>query len=184
MYLFTGAPASACGLRTLVLQGCMISQHGSRPGFYSPTVNNDNNKLPRSASQRFEFFSPIWRVMRDDNVTVDDVAQQVGAFTVLHSIRGDSSLSQRPCPQSQLPRMYMLQNLMRLYDIYTSTLACTPPQVAYVALAVKQGSQVSDMRHHRCAAARCLLMCKNCFLAFAVAGKAFSAVLPCAMGLL
>ncbi|KIY94328.1 type I polyketide synthase [Monoraphidium neglectum] len=46
--------------------------------------------------QRYEFFAPIWRVMRDDNMSADDVAEQV----------------------------------------------------AYVALAVKQGSQVSDMRHH------------------------------------
>lgn len=28
--------------------------------------------------QRYEFFAPIWRVMRDDNVSVDDVAEQVG----------------------------------------------------------------------------------------------------------
>jgi hypothetical protein len=37
-----------------------------------------NFASPPSMRQRYEFFSPIWRVMRDDNVTVDDVAQQVG----------------------------------------------------------------------------------------------------------
>jgi len=34
--------------------------------------------LNMTMRERYEFFSPIWRVMRDDNVTVDDVAQQVG----------------------------------------------------------------------------------------------------------
>jgi hypothetical protein len=29
--------------------------------------------------QRYEFFAPIWRVMRDDNMSADDVAEQVGA---------------------------------------------------------------------------------------------------------
>lgn len=45
---------------------------------------------------RYEFFAPIWRVMRDDNMPVEEVARQIEA----------------------------------------------------VALAVKQGSAVSDMRHH------------------------------------
>jgi hypothetical protein len=45
---------------------------------------------------RYEFFAPIWRVMRDDNMPVAEVARQVKA----------------------------------------------------VALAVKQGSSISDMRHH------------------------------------
>jgi hypothetical protein len=26
--------------------------------------------------ERYEFFAPIWRVMRDDNMTADDVAEQ------------------------------------------------------------------------------------------------------------
>lgn len=30
--------------------------------------------------QRYEFFAPIWRVMRDANVTVDEVAEQVGGW--------------------------------------------------------------------------------------------------------
>jgi hypothetical protein len=46
---------------------------------------------------RYEFFAPIWRVMRDDNMPVAEVARQVEA----------------------------------------------------VALAVKQGSSISDMRHHQ-----------------------------------
>lgn len=49
-----------------------------------------------AATPRYEFFAPIWRVMRDDNMPVAEVARQVEA----------------------------------------------------VALAVKQGSSVSDMRHH------------------------------------
>lgn len=47
-------------------------------------------------ASRYEFFAPIWRVMRDDNMLVEEVARQIEA----------------------------------------------------VALAVKQGSAVSDMRHH------------------------------------
>lgn len=47
-------------------------------------------------SCRYEFFAPIWRVMRDDNMAVSEVQRQVEA----------------------------------------------------VALAVKQGSSVSDLRHH------------------------------------
>ncbi len=27
--------------------------------------------------QRFEFFAPIWRVMRDDNMSVDEVEEQI-----------------------------------------------------------------------------------------------------------
>jgi hypothetical protein len=46
--------------------------------------------------RRYEFFAPIWRVMRDDNMAVSEVQRQVEA----------------------------------------------------VALAVKQGSSVSDLRHH------------------------------------
>jgi hypothetical protein len=46
---------------------------------------------------RYEFFAPIWRVMRDDNMPVAEVGRQVEA----------------------------------------------------VALAVKQGSSISDMRHHK-----------------------------------
>jgi hypothetical protein len=34
--------------------------------------------VTRHPPQRYEFFAPIWRVMRDDNVTVDGVAEQVG----------------------------------------------------------------------------------------------------------
>lgn len=45
---------------------------------------------------RYEFFAPIWRIMRDDNMAVSEVARQVEG----------------------------------------------------VALAVKQGSSVSDLRHH------------------------------------
>ena len=30
--------------------------------------------------QRYEFFAPIWRVMRDENMTVDDVAEQARAL--------------------------------------------------------------------------------------------------------
>lgn len=45
---------------------------------------------------RYEFFAPIWRVMRDDNMAVSEVQRQIEA----------------------------------------------------VALAVKQGSSVSDLRHH------------------------------------
>lgn len=47
-------------------------------------------------AHRYEFFAPIWRVMRDDNMPVEEVARQVEA----------------------------------------------------VALAVKTGSSISDMRHH------------------------------------
>lgn len=53
-------------------------------------------RLPRRLCCRYAFFAPIWRVMRDDNMMVDEVQRQVEA----------------------------------------------------VALAVKQGSSVSDMRHH------------------------------------
>lgn len=47
--------------------------------------------------ERYAFFAPIWRVMRDSPMAVEEVRTQV----------------------------------------------------QYVALAVKQGSQVSDMRHHK-----------------------------------
>ena len=47
--------------------------------------------------EKYEFCAPIWRVMRDDNMSVEEVRRQV----------------------------------------------------EYVALSVKQGSQVSDMRKHR-----------------------------------
>lgn len=63
--------------------------------------------------RRYEFFAPIWRVMRDDNMPVEEVARQVET----------------------------------------------------VALAVKQGSAVSDMRHHtftnklRAAEVRAALIC-------------------------
>lgn len=33
-------------------------------------------------TQRYEYFAPIWRVMRDDNVSVEDVAAQVGGWEV------------------------------------------------------------------------------------------------------
>lgn len=48
-------------------------------------------------TQKYEFFAPIWRVMRDDNMSVDEVRQQV----------------------------------------------------EHVALAVKQGSSISDLRLHK-----------------------------------
>jgi hypothetical protein len=52
--------------------------------------------LPCVLSCRYEFFAPIWRVMRDDNMAVSEVQRQIEG----------------------------------------------------VALAVKQGSSVSDLRHH------------------------------------
>ncbi|PNG99845.1 Phthiocerol synthesis polyketide synthase type I PpsC, partial [Tetrabaena socialis] len=53
--------------------------------------------LGMSLAQKYEFFAPIWRVMRDDAMPVEEVQRQV----------------------------------------------------EHVALSVKQGSQISDMRHHR-----------------------------------
>lgn len=49
--------------------------------------------------QRYEFFAPIWRVMRDDNMTADDVAEQVGFFRargLVANDRRDSSHSGAP----------------------------------------------------------------------------------------
>ena len=65
--------------------------------FYYPRIETHHPPLCSPLQQeKYEFFAPIWRVMRDDPMPVAEVRRQVG----------------------------------------------------YVALAVAQGSQVSDMRHH------------------------------------
>lgn len=86
-----------------------------------------------------EFFAPVWRVMRDANVTATEVAEQVGGVAApwLGLVTPQHLMHARAACCWQTPRS-----------------ASAPPfphclsQVAFVALAVKQGSQVSDMRHH------------------------------------
>jgi hypothetical protein len=87
-------------LRRVVLLLCVFCCPGTH--FPMPCrrqliqLSHSLDKTTPPSEKNQQFFAPIWRVMRDDNVTPEEVAEQV----------------------------------------------------AYVALAVKQGSQVSDMRRH------------------------------------
>ncbi len=70
--------------------------------------------------QKFEFFAPIWRVMRDDNMTAEEVRRQI-EHVALAVKRGSEVRGWRAGRENPLPRIF--------------------PPFPYA-------QQVSDMRHH------------------------------------
>ncbi len=103
-------------------------------------------------AQRYDFFAPIWRVMRDDNMTSQEVQRQVEHVAL--SVKRGSEVTclggRRWWVRVQIKtRLIWSKNLLEhsLWELWVYTKFCLL-HTDLLTVGPSIASQVSDMRRH------------------------------------
>jgi hypothetical protein len=102
-----------------------------------------------SMHERYTFFAPIWRVMRDDNMSVDEVARQV-THVALAVKAGTQVCAGADSEIAQVPPSSLLVAFVDTHCVVQGdALSVFISDHSHVAVNACHTMQPSDMRHHK-----------------------------------